>query len=582
MLDRPVRGEQAEAAAGFDRARYLALAALIALSAIVIGVPALVGRGPTDTLAAHLAFRQDLLLLPVCAAALLLRPRAGTGKEWLRDTRWALLLALLGIILAGWAGHYLVFRGLSLSRDEQMAVFDQQIFAKGAVLWPIPPDWRAFADALGRRFMLPIGANEYWVSAYLPVHAAFRTLVSLVGDPALSSPLLTALAAACTWGIARKLWPQSGNVAVLALILLVTSSQVLIMAMTPFAMSMHLGLNMLWLLLFLENRWRTHVLAAAIGFLATGIHQPLFHPLFALPFCVLLLVRRQWGVAGFYAVAYAVIAAFWLAYPQWIVAHGSAPAIPIDCAQGNCSSGVGFVERLQATLTSVGLANLWLTASNLLRLIVWQHPLLVPLALFGGISFWRSEPLVKALAASILLPIVVMAIILPWQGHGWGYRYVHPVLGNAVLLACFGFHRLQQSQLSLTRPLAMASSLGIGLLMVHGWMAAQTVRPFAAVRDSLAAIPADIVIVDTDEVPFGQDVVVNRPDLTNRPKLLIASLVKPAQMAGLCAKGSIAFYDAPRLSGLARLFNGRPPAAPSADARALHIAAEKEKCRIIR
>ena len=582
MLQQPIEREQATAAAGFDRARGLTRAFVIGFAGLVVALPVIFGARTVESLTLHLAFRQDLPLALVFFAAALLRPAAGQSAEWLRSSRLVLALSLTAVVLVGWAGHYLVFQGLELSRDEQMAAFDQQIYANAAALWPIPQDWRAFADALGRRFMLPIGANEFWVSAYLPVHASVRALIGFIADPALTSPLFTALAAGCTWAIARRLWPETGNVAVVGLILFALSSQVLVMAMTSFSMSMHLGLNMLWLLLFLHDRWRTHVLAVVVGFFATGIHQPLFHPLFALPFCVLLLVQRKWGVAAFYAAAYIVIAAIWMAYPLWVVAHGSAPAIPIECGNLNCSSGPGFVERLLATVTGLDVINIWMTASNLLRFIAWQHPLLVPLALFGAITCWRSEPLVKALAASFLLPVVVMAILLPWQGHGWGYRYVHPVLGNAVLLACYGFHRLQQSGLSIRRPLAITSTLAIGLIAVHAWMAAQVVRPFAQIRDHLADIPADIVIVDTEQVVFGQDVVFNRPDLSNRPKLFIAALVKPSQVPALCALGTVAFADGPRFAPLAHLFGHPVPVGSSAEARALRTAAERADCRIIR
>lgn len=583
MLEQPIGSEAAKAAKIFDLARTLTLAILVGLAIVIIGMLLLFGGRAIEVLALHLAFRQDLPLVLVFVATALLRPKARDDPaEWLKNGRLVLWLSIAVIMIAGWAGQYLVFHGIQLSRDEQMAIFDQGIFAQGQALWPIPLEWRSMADALGRRFMLPIGANEYWVSAYLPVHAAFRGLLSRMADPALTSPLFTVLAVVCTWGIARKLWPQSTGTAAVGLILLATSSQVLVMSMTSFSMSMHLGLNLLWLLLFLKDRWWAHVLAVVVAFFATGIHQPLFHPLFALPFCVLLLTQRKWGVAAFYAVSYALIAAAWMAYPLWIVSHGVAPAIPIDCANSNCSSGVGFLERLRATIGALGLVNIWLTATNLLRFFIWQNPLMPPLALFGAISYWRSEPLVKALAASFLLPIVVMAFLLPWQGHGWGYRYVHPVLGNAVLLACYGFHRLQQNGLSLRRPLAITTGAAVALLALHAWMAAQFVQPFVQIRDQLAAIDADAVIVDTDQVPFGQDVVVNRFDLSNRPKLLIATLLKPEDLPKLCSMGTIAFFDGPRMTGLSRLFNARPPVRPSPDARALHSAAEAANCHIIR
>ena len=578
----PIEGNYASAGAAFDVARMLTLAIFVSLIGLVIALPMIFGARALQTLTPYLAFRQDLPLTIVFIAAALLRPKLGDVADWIRSSRALLWFSVATILIIGWAGHYLVFQGAIVSRDEQMAIFDQDIFGNGAALWPIPPEWRGMADALGRRFMLPIGANEYWVSGYLPVHSASRALLSLIIDPALTSPLFSAIAVVCAWALARRLWPQSENVAILAIILLVTSSQVMITSMTAFSMSMHLALNLLWLLLFLKDRWLTHLGAVIVGFFATGIHQPLFHPLFAFPFCALLIVQRRWRLAAFYAAVYALIAAFWMWWPVWIVSHGVGPTIPIGCTRANCVSEVSFVERLLALFgdDTVNISNVWVTSANLLRFIVWQHPLLLPLALFGTITCWRSEPLVKALAVSFLLPIILAAIILPWQGHGWGYRYVHPVLGNAVLLAGFGLHRLQQNGLSFGRPFAITTALAVALLPVHAWMAARVAKPYADIGEQLAAVPADIVIVDTTKVTLGQDVVINRFDLSNRPKMLIAPLLMPEDIPKLCTMGTIAFFDRSRLAALPRLYGVKPRTEPSDELRKLRAAAAAAGCRV--
>jgi hypothetical protein len=174
-----------------------------------------------------------------------------------------------------------------------------------------------------------------------------------------------------------------------------------------------------------------------------------------------------------------------------------------------------------------------------------------------------------------------MGILLPWQGHGWGYRYLHPVLGNAVLLAGYGFHRLENAGLSLRWPMILSSLVALLLLPVHALMAARMAAPFVQIREELASIPADAVIVDSDSVPFGQDVVLNRFDLTNRPKLLIASLVKPQDLPQLCSRSTIAFVDASRLAPLAQLFSTRVARQPSPELRALRMAATTDRCRIV-
>ena len=74
---------------------------------------------------------------------------------------------------------------------------------------------------------------------------------------------------------------------VVAAVLLATSSQFLLTAMTPYSMTAHLALNLAWLWLFLRGGVVGHSLAIAVGALACGLHQLVFHPLFVAPFALL-------------------------------------------------------------------------------------------------------------------------------------------------------------------------------------------------------------------------------------------------------------------------------------------------------
>jgi hypothetical protein len=571
--------DPADAVGTYERARRIAAAALVALSCFLILLPLFPVR-VAEPLAAYFVLRQDLPLVPLFFAVLLVRANVRGAPLPVASVhaRLAVCLAMIVILSAGWAGHYLVFDAYDFSRDEKMAVFDQDIFANGRLLWPIPLEWRPLADALNRLFILPIGDREFWVSAYLPVHAAFRAAMSKIGIAALASPFMAALGAYCTWLIVRKLWPDSNRTALVSLLLLATSSQVMITSMTAFSMSMHMGLNMLWLALFLTDRPRTHAAAILVGFLATGIHQPLFHPLFVLPFLALLVGQRRWKLLASYIGCYVAIGSFWMLWPSWIASNGTANAVAI-CATRNCES-IGFLERLLAVLAPPDWQSAWLTAANLLRFLVWQNPLLAPLALAGAVSCWREDPLVRALTASFILPIIVLFFLLPWQGHGWGYRYVHPAMGSAIILACFGYRHLEMKSVSVRRPLMIASALAAVLLPLHAWMAARMVRPFVQIHAELTAIPADAVIVDTD-VPLGNDVVYNRYDLSNRPKLLIGFFVKPEDLGQLCRHSTIAFVDARRLAPISTMFGSAVPMKAAPHMLELREAARRLGCRVV-
>ena len=561
----------------FDRAYRLAMWIIVILAVLLIALPFVSGG---ERLTGTLAFSQDLFVAPLLlvSSVLLRRWLAVDGERafWPKaQGRW-IAAAILFILIVCWAGHYLVLSCYDLSRDEQMASFDTAIFRQGHLFAPIPLVWRPISEALNLVFILPIGAREYWVSSYLPVHAEFRALLSHVTDPALASPLMASAGGYFLWQVSRRIWPDSSTTQLACVFLYVCSSQVLVMGMTAYSMSMHFALNMLWLWLFLIDRPRTHALAIVVGFFATGIHQPFFHAMFVFPFLLMLLLQKRWALLGCYVGAYALIGAFWLAWPLWVSSHGSHPAVAI-----HGTGGVGFADRLRTVLRNATDKGPWIMAANLLRFICWQHPLLIPLAIVGVTTTFRQQPLGRALAISFALPILVTGLILPWQGYGWGYRYVHPVLGCAILLGGYGWRALESQRLDL-RPAMIRTSL-VALLLIFPFYAATAHRilsPLARLHQEIEHIPADMVIVDTAAAPYSDDLVVNRAGLTNRPILLLAGSLKPADLDGLCRMGSIAFVSGERLAPIAELFRDKVPHGPTPGMAALMAHAPDAQCKV--
>ena len=522
--------------ATYDRTRLVTAAAIVALTLLAALLPAMLAR--PDPFTFLLLIKQDIWLAPVFAGFCFIRFKPATAplEASVANEDRLVLIALAALLLVCWAGHYLAFANYEISRDEQMVVFDADIFRRGALVWPIAPEWQPIANALNRKFMLPIGAAEAWVSGYLPVNAALHALVGLVDDDDLTAPLLVAIGGYFLWGVTKRLWPDSAAARLAAMAFYIGSSQIAVTGMTKFAMSAHLAFNLAWLWLFLRDQRGSHAAAMLVGFLATGIHQPLFHPLFVLPFFGLLAMQKRWRLLGAYIAAYAAIAAFWLAWPLWITSFGNGPLIPIK------TTPIGFGDRLLAVLKVPDLQSAWMMAANMVRFVTWQHPLLVPLAAFGGWAAWRTEPLARALVIGFLLPIGIMWVLLPWQGGGWGYRYVHPVMGNAVLLGGWGVYLAQKRLgLAVERPLVWTSAIAASVLLpLHAYLAHQIAAPRAAKERAYAAIDADLLIVDER---VSDDFVHNRPDLANRPIRLLAGGIKAKEMASLCAGKTIMFLD---------------------------------------
>jgi hypothetical protein len=236
-----------------------------------------------------------------------------------RYPRASLALVAVLVLICGFAGTDIVFHGYHLSRDENLAEFAADTFRSGSAVAPVRPEWQRFAYALEPRFMLPIAGGAAFAPTYLPINAGFRAVLGLVADPAWTSPVLAALAIVAVFGVARRLWPSRPDAALISAVLVATSSQVLVTSMTSYAMTAHLTLNLIWLWCFLRNDKIGHAATIGIGFLACGLHQWIFHPLFALPFVIKLWTARRRRLALTYIAGYAGICIFWIYYPQLLL-----------------------------------------------------------------------------------------------------------------------------------------------------------------------------------------------------------------------------------------------------------------------
>jgi hypothetical protein len=338
---------------------------------------------------------------------------------------------------------------------------------------------------------------------------------------------MTAIGAVALWGCARRIWPQDREAAVVALLLYAGSAQVVITGMTAYAMPAHLALNLVWLWLFLRRALWADIAALGVGFIAVGLHQPLPHPMFAAPLLFLLLLEKQWPRAAIYALGYAAIGAFWLWWPNWTWSLVQATNV------GEKPAGIDYFTRL-ISIPHTGLGFLD-TCANLLRFISWQHLLLIPLLVLS-FSTARKDRLAGALAVGILLTIYVMALILPYQGHGFGYRYLHGLIGNCILLAVFGWKSLS-GQLDKWRGLLLrASAVGIALILpLQAWMAHAFYSPEAGASARISASQADYAIVGGTDIPYSHDLVFNSPRLDGHPVRLLREEVDPDLVRKICA-----------------------------------------------
>lgn len=439
-----------------------------------------------------------------------------------------------GLTLLAWAGTYGVMWDYPLTRDEHMAVFDAQIYGAAQLSQPVAEQWREFTPALTPNFLLVMPGNIAWVSDYLPGNAMMRAALSKVAWATLLNPLLLGLGLIALYRISLRLFSDCPAAIWVSLGAYVLSAQVLVNAMTSYAMTAHLVLNLIWLGLFLKDRPWAHFLAILIGVWAIGLHQIIFHPLFAGPFILTLLLQRRFSLFFIYAAPYAAALLFWITYQALVM-----DVAGVEAGLAGATQSGGFIERRVLPLLRLDPYTAIFTFYNLLRLIVWMPAFVIPLCLMARKPIRANQSIALPLFAGIALTVTAMMILLPYQGHGWGYRYLHPLLGSFALLAGFGFvqGRSRDSKVDgMVMILAAAALIFIPIQLV---MAHNFVRPHVLLSQVIEAQNSDFVLLDTASPAQTIDEVRNLPDLSNRPLVFSAANLLPAQLIELCRRGSI-------------------------------------------
>ncbi|MGA9599487.1 MAG: hypothetical protein WBS22_04400 [Methylocystis sp.] len=503
---------------------------------------------------AHDAFWAVALALFLIGLAILPLPAApfDSVQKWSPLAQLTALVALaLLVVMLGALGAHRVLLDYPLSWDEWLARFDALIFRSGRIVAPLAEEWRRYADALAwQSFMQPVADHAALVSAYLPVNAGLRALIGGWTDERLTSPLLAALAILSAYGVGRRLWPDRRDAAFVAAVLVLTSSQVLVTAMTPYAMTAHLAFNLLWLWLFLHDTRLSHAGAILIGFLASGLHQLVFHPLFAAPFVFSLYRQKRIGLALIYALSYAGIALFWISYwkiglaLQNLAAPGAAPGA------GAIAGTRFFFERVASLLIDYEWQSIPLMLKNSLRFIVWQNPLLPPLAALSWRALAQDRRYARELLAGVPLTFALMCLLMPYQGHGWGYRYLHGLIGNLALLAGFGWIAATsgvtaRAGAAMRTALLLSSAFSLFILLpAHLEGARALTEPYARADTALRLAKSDIVLIDKTGMRYGSDFTRNDPFMRERPIRLALDKLSDADLAALCARYSLQLFDA--------------------------------------
>ncbi|MES2158777.1 MAG: MFS transporter [Pseudomonadota bacterium] len=441
------------------------------------------------------------------------------------------LIVLLG--LAAWAGHYALFQDYAISRDEEVARFAAAYMREGMFARPIPVEWEPYRRAIMPEFFSPFGAADYWTAAYLPVNSAIQALFWQLGDPNLAGPVLLMAGLFALWRVALHLMPDRPDAVWVTVLLGFSSSQLWITAMTPYAMTGHFALNMVWLALVLRGGVIGHGSAGLVALVAAGLHQWHFPPIFIAPFILWMLLARRWTVAAFHALTLVAIVILWAKlWPAFLLEALGAPA--------DVRPSAGVADKVGSLFERLG--DRWQPLVNLSRFVAWNNILMVPLAALGIAAMrWRSMIAGREIALPLALGCLAGCVLALAQGYGWGFRYAHGFIGPFCLLAGLGWARF--------RPAGALRPLVIGLVITglasifFVWRIHAFVAPYAASHRLIDSSQADVVLVDPRGGLYVTDLVRGRDGVPGKPMVMNLGMLTLDQVDQLCENYVVELFD---------------------------------------
>jgi len=439
---------------------------------------------------------------------------------------------LIAFALIAWSGHYWLFSDYSLSRDEEMAEFAAWSLSLGWLGRPIPPEWIDYCRAIMPEFFSPFGADHYWTAAYLPLNAVWRALCGFLGDADLAGPLFLIIGLISLWRAALRLFPDRSDAVTVVMLMALSSTQLLVTAMTPYAMTGHFALNMAWLALVLRDDRIGHAAAGVVALLLAGLHQYHYPLPFLAPFLLWFALGRRWGAFLFHGAVLALAVLIWAKLWPVMLIDLYGPAADVRPSAGVVDKMDSLIDRL----------NKWHPLLHLSRFIAWNNLLLVPLAFIGLWRMgWRAALRGQRVALPLGLGALGMAALAIDQGYGWGYRYLHGYIGSFALLAGFGWASMRRADM---RPVwlsvVVAVLTGSFLMMrVHDYVA-----PYAASHRLIMASDADVVLVDPRGGRYVTDVVRGvHGEPLGRPVVMALGMLTPNRLDRLCDLHDVAIFD---------------------------------------
>src|SRR5204863_675873 len=128
-----------------------------------------------------------------------------------------------------------------------------------------------------------------------------------------------------------------------------------------------------------------------------------------------------------------------------------------------------------------------------------QNFALLPLIVAATPVAIRQRGFPGALLLGIVIWLVFVTFVLPYQGLGWGFRYLSPYLGSFALLAGFGYRALEQRLERRADGMVVVLS-GLTAIAALPLLFAATyrfVQPYLTLERLIARQRTEFVMIDT-------------------------------------------------------------------------------------
>lgn len=336
-------------------------------------------------------------------------------------------------------GSRWVYQMHPVAMDEFAPLMQSEVFAAGRLLGRFPSelvDWLVFPGFQGHFLFVSHETGEV-ASAYWPGFAMILTPFTALGLPWICNPALGAASILVIHRLVLQL-TQSADAAGAAILFTIASVAFTINAISFYSMTAHLLCNALFVLLLLKLKPIRVFVAGLVGGLALNLHNPVPHLLFAAPWVIWLVCRRD---------RYHFVTALIAGYLPWVVIgfgwHDVVQGLARNTGEAMLAmtaDPLSDVTQSLKVLALPGVALAKVRVIGLAKLWLWAAPSIVLLAAIGFWR-WRRNRCFQLLACSVVVTLVGYLFVPADQGHGWGYRYFHSAWFVLPVVAAAAFSR---------------------------------------------------------------------------------------------------------------------------------------------